>query len=73
MAKIRRPKLTPALLEMLRRARDAGDPWGGQFYGGRVNVFQAAVKGGWLEAGTRALTEEGRRALAAWERRKEAA
>jgi hypothetical protein len=49
---------------MLERARDSGDPWGGQFYGGRANVFRAAVRGGWLEVGTGALTEEGRRVLA---------
>lgn len=71
MAKIRRPKLTPVVLDMLQRARDDGDPFGGKSYGGLVNVFRAAVLGGWLETGTGAITEEGRKVLAAREGRRQ--
>jgi hypothetical protein len=73
MPRTRLPKITPALLGMLQSARDTGDPWGGQFHGGRANVFRAAVRGGWLEAGTGAITEAGRQLLLARERRDEAA
>ena len=73
MAKIRPPKITPALMGMLQGARDTGDPWGGQYHGGRANVFRAAVRGGWLEAGTGAVTEAGRQLLLTRERRDEAA
>ena len=58
------------LLVKLDKIRDDGDPFGGKSYGGLVNVFRAAVRGGWLEAGTGAITEEGRKVLAAREGRR---
>ena len=73
MAKIRRRSPEIAVLKMLQRIRDAADPGGGLSCGARVNVFRAAAKGGWLLAGTDALTGEGRRAPAARESRRRVA
>ena len=58
----RRPPLTVAQMEMLQAARDTGYPFSAGYSGGRVNVFRALVRAGYL-SGEGALTEAGQAAL----------
>ena len=58
----RRPPLTAAQTEMLQAADETGYPFSAGYSGGRVNVFRALVRAGYL-SDDGALTETGRAAL----------
>jgi hypothetical protein len=64
MAKIRKPKLTPAVPERLRPLRATGDPKGGKVYAGRPHRLQAFIRSGGLETG-RAQSQDAFRPAAA--------
>ncbi len=65
--RMRPPAPSLAQIEMLRAARDTGFPFGAGYSGGRVNVFRALCRVGYLDAETGAITEAGRTALARME------
>ena len=64
----RRPAITPAQIEMLKAAQETGHPFAAGYSGGRVNVFKALVRAGYL-SGDGGLTAAGSAALDRWSSR----
>ena len=69
-ARVRLPAPTLTQLQMLQAARDTGHPFAAGYSGGRVNVYKALGRAGYLDEETGEINDAGREALARMEARR---